>query len=223
MMSVRRAQRRHRTPRPVFSAAGLPTGTRLAMARLYLIRHAKPAATWSEAADPGLDAVGTAQSTATAAELSRQCGALAIYTSPMLRCRHTAAPLERLWQRQAEVMLPVAEIPAPPLTLDQRHLWLQQAMTGTWSQLQQRRQGDWPDYLAWRDTLLARVTALAQDSVIFSHYIAINAIVGVALRSDDIVCFRPDHASITIVEVAGSTVRAIELGRQADTLVLTRA
>ena len=167
---------------------------------------------------------GVSQAEAAAAQLTHRLrGPLPIYTSPMLRCRQTAAPLENLWQQQAEVMPPVAEIPAPPLSLDQRHLWLQQAMAGSWTQLQQRSQPGWPDYLAWRNTLLERITALVEDSVVFSHYIAINVIVGSALRNDSMVCFRPDHASITTVDITGGTVQAVELGQQADTLVLTRA
>ena len=193
------------------------------MTRLYLIRHAKPAATWSEAADPGLDGTGISQAAATAAEISTRTRPLPIYSSPMLRCRQTATPLEQSWQRSVEIMLPVAEIPAPPLGIDQRHLWLQQAMAGTWAQLQQQRQPDWPDYLAWRDSLLARIAALAEDCVIFSHYIAINAVVGAAQHSDEIICFRPDHASITTIDVVDGTVHIVELGKQADTLVLARA
>lgn len=191
------------------------------MTRLYLIRHAKPAATWSEAADPGLDVMGVSQAARTAAEICTRTRPLPLYTSPMLRCRQTAAPLEQSWQRQAEILREVAEIPAPPLTTE-RHLWLQEAMNGTWPQLQQRRQADWPDYMAWRESLLARLTSMIEDCVIFSHYIAINVLVGAAQRSDAVICFRPDHASITTIDIANGTVHGVELGQQADTLVLTR-
>jgi broad specificity phosphatase PhoE len=195
----------------------------LPMPRLYLVRHAKPAATWSEAADPGLDPTGVSQAAAAADELNaRLSRPVHIYTSPMQRCRHTAAPLENLWQRPAEVMLPVAEIPAPPLSLEHRHVWLQRAMAGTWPQLQEHSPSGGPDHLAWRSALLQRIAAVPEDSVVFSHYIAINVVVGAALGSDDMICFRPDHASITIIDTAGSSVRIVELGKQAETLVLTR-
>jgi len=36
------------------------------------------------------------------------------------------------------------------------------------------------------------------------------------------VCFRPDHASITCVEVVSDGLRIVELGRQTDTTVLPR-
>jgi broad specificity phosphatase PhoE len=193
------------------------------MIRLHLIRHAKPAATWSEASDPGLDTTGHSQAADTAAELAtRIAGARPIYTSPLLRCRETAAALERLWQRPAQLLPEVAEIPAPPLPMEQRHLWLQQVMAGTWLQLQQQAPADWPDYLGWRRTLLERVASLSEDSVIFSHFIAINAIVAAARNEAAVVCFRPDHASITSIEVRNGKFELVELGRQAQTLVLTR-
>jgi broad specificity phosphatase PhoE len=192
------------------------------MTRLYLIRHAKPAATWSEATDPGLDTTGELQARGAAQHLAGQAScALPIYTSPLLRCRQTAAPLEHLWQRRAELLTAVAEIPAPPVT--ERHVWLQQAMAGTWTQLQQRVQSSWPDYARWRKAMIERVTALHEDSVIFSHFIAINVLVGAATDDDAVVCFRPDHASVTVLAVTDGELQVVELGKQADTLVLVRS
>jgi broad specificity phosphatase PhoE len=193
------------------------------MTRLYLIRHAKPAATWSEAADPGLDTTGLAQAQAAAARMAvRLPHGAPLYTSPLQRCRQTAAPLEASWQRAAEILPAVAEIPAPP-DVHERHLWLQQAMAGTWLQLEQRAQPGWPDYQQWRGAMLRRLRDLSEDSVIFTHYIAINVVVGAALDDERVVCFRPDHASITIVEIEAASLRLIELGQQAETLVLARS
>jgi broad specificity phosphatase PhoE len=194
------------------------------MTRLHLIRHAKPAASWSEASDPGLDNAGHEQAASAAAELAaRISGAQPIYTSPLLRCCQTAAPLERLWQHSAQLLPEVAEIPSPPLPLEQRHLWLQRAMTGTWLQLQQEAASDWPDYLEWRRALLERVALLPEDSVIFSHFIAINVIVAAARNEAAVVCFRPDHASISIIDVHQGKFELVALGREAETLVLARA
>jgi broad specificity phosphatase PhoE len=193
------------------------------MPRLYLIRHAKPAATWSEATDPGLDVTGHTQAASAAEQMTQLTSPRNLYTSPLQRCRQTAAALEQLWQRSAQVFPEVAEIPSPPLAVGQRHVWLQQAMGGTWTQLRQQAQPGWPDYLSWRSQLLEHITALAQDSVIFSHFIAINVIVGAARKDDSIVCFRPDHASITVVETQHGELRIVELGQQAQTLVLARS
>ena len=41
------------------------------MPRIYLVRHAKPAAAWGEDPDPGLDALGAMQATAAARHLAK--------------------------------------------------------------------------------------------------------------------------------------------------------
>ncbi len=192
------------------------------MPKLYLIRHARPVAGWGEDADPGLDATGEQQAEAASRILAQTLDRLPIYTSPLRRCRETARPLERLWQRSAEVFAPVAELPPPTLDLPARQQWLRQAMQGTWRELNDLAPAGSPDYIAWRQTLLDSLTRLPEDSVVFSHFIAINVAVAAAHSREDVVCFRPDHASITCVEAGNSGLRLVELGRQADTMVLAR-
>lgn len=189
---------------------------------LYLVRHAKPAATWGEDPDPGLDASGHEQARTTANALALNRTPLPILTSPLRRCRDTAIPLERLWNRAAELLPSVAEIPSPKLGLAERHAWLQKAMAGTWTEMQSTAPPGSPDFLAWRADVVAGIRRLAAPAVIYTHFIAINVIVGAARGSDAIVCFRPDHASVTIVDTNASELRVVELGREAITTVLTR-
>jgi broad specificity phosphatase PhoE len=192
------------------------------MPRLYLVRHARPAASWGEDPDPGLDDTGLAQATATAEELTRSLSRLPLYSSPMRRCRETAAPLTQLWFCEAEPMLSVAEIPSPPIAFSARRDWLIAGMRGTWQQLHDNAPAGSIDYLQWRRELLDSLLAVKHDCVIFTHFIAINAAVGSAQKSNDVVCFRPDHASVTVVSNDKGRLRVVDLGREADTLVLTR-
>jgi broad specificity phosphatase PhoE len=192
------------------------------MTKLYLIRHARPAASWGEDADPGLDATGHEQAEAAAQTLTQSLDRLPIYTSPMQRCRETARPLERLWERSAEIFESVAELPSPPLDLRARQEWLRQAMAGTWRDLCESAPAGSPDYLAWRQTLLDALARLPHDCVIFTHFIAINVAVAAANAREDVVCFQPDHASVTGVEIENGIVQVVELGREAKTSVLAR-
>jgi broad specificity phosphatase PhoE len=192
------------------------------MPKLYLIRHARPAAGWGEDADPGLDATGQQQAEAAALSLAQRLDRMPIYTSPLRRCRETAHPLERLWRLPAQVFEPVAELPSPRLDLEARQEWLQRAMRGTWHELNDLAPAGSPDYLAWRRTLLDSLASLPHDCVVFSHFIAINVAIAAAYSRDDVVCFRPDHASITCVEAESGILRLVELGREADTAVLSR-
>jgi broad specificity phosphatase PhoE len=192
------------------------------MPRLYLVRHAKPAASWAEEPDPGLDETGIGQARATAQQLAASLPRLAIYTSPLRRCRETASPLEELWQRPATPMASVAEIPSPPLDQAARRAWLSAAVRGTWKELRDTAPPGSIDYLQWRDNVIDALAAVTHDCVICTHFIAINAAVGAATAADAVLCFRPDHASVTVFDTDGRRLRLVELGRQADTSVLTR-
>ena len=54
----------------------------------------------------------------------------------------------------------------------------------------------------------------------FSHYVAINAVVSKLLGEDRVLAFRPDHASITVLETDGVTLRLVSRGEEAVTSVL---
>jgi len=187
----------------------------LRVATLFLVRHARPAASFGDSVDPGLDEVGRAQADAVGRQLAGRLSALPVYSSPLERCRETAEPLAGIWKTPATVLDAVGEIPSPPLSLSERQQWLRKATAGTWAELKRDAPPGSPDFDGWRAGLLGAVRGMAADSVIFSHFIAINAIVGAAQGDERVVCFRPDHASVTAIEIAAGAIAVRELGRQA--------
>ena len=187
--------------------------------RLYLIRHGRPSAGWGGAdPDPGLDAAGLEQARAAAAWLMALPAGerpLRVVSSPMRRCLETAAPFAKALGMSIEIEPAVGEIPTPAaLSGDQRSVWLRDAMSGAWSQIV----GDL-DYEAWRRSVTAAV-ALSPRTAVFSHFVAINAVVSVVRGEDRVIGYRPDHASITTLDVGASGLRVIELGPEARTEVL---
>jgi broad specificity phosphatase PhoE len=179
---------------------------------LYLIRHGRPSAGFAEARDPGLDEVGRMQAEAVAQELAA-LGPLALLTSPLKRARETAAPLETVWGVQAQVEQAVAEIPTPAVDPQTRSSWLHQALRGRWSELPIA-------YQQWRAQVAAALSALRTPTVITTHFVAINAAVGLATGDDRMVCFEPDHCSCTVLEVGDGTLRVVTLGRQRATRIV---
>ncbi len=180
--------------------------------KLYLIRHGRASAGFAEAQDPGLDEVGRAQAQAIAQELG-PLGPLPLVTSPLKRARETAAPFEALWGLQAQVEPDVGEIPSPVADLQVRAAWLRQALQGRWSDLP-------PAYQKWRDRVVACLQTLKTTTVVITHFVAINAAVGLATGDDRMVCFAPDHCSCTVLELIDGTLRVVKLGRQRATQVL---
>jgi broad specificity phosphatase PhoE len=179
-----------------------------------MVRHGRAAAGWDTDVDPGLDEVGREQASATAQRLA-QLSQMALVSSPMKRCQETAGFLANLWDQAAVTVEPlVTEIPSPDgYELGERIEWLRAAMAGTWGELG-------PAYTDFRDDVVRYVAQRPTDTVIFSHFIAINAVIGSCLGDDRLVIDSLDNASVTVFETDGKGgLRLIERGNQADTLI----
>ncbi len=184
------------------------------MAKLYLVRHGQDAGHTVDDNDPGLSGLGHEQAAAMAATLA-PLGPLSMIVSPLRRTRETAQPLEAGWNRAGEVVPAIREIPSPSNELHQRRQWLRQTMAGTWSQVAQSQA--W--LLPWRQTLLDTLMAVREDTVVVSHFVAINVAVGAALDDDRMRIFRPNNCSITVMESGSGRLQVIELGEGAETKV----
>jgi broad specificity phosphatase PhoE len=55
---------------------------------------------------------------------------------------------------------------------------------------------------------------------VFSHFVAINAVVSLLSGSDQVLLFRPDHTSVTTLAVDEGRARLVARGDEASTGVL---
>jgi len=55
---------------------------------------------------------------------------------------------------------------------------------------------------------------------VFSHYVAINAAMSCLTGEDRVLTFRPDHASISTLDVDAGRLTLVERGPEAATQVL---
>ncbi|MDP3739628.1 MAG: histidine phosphatase family protein, partial [Hyphomonadaceae bacterium] len=76
-----------------------------------------------------------------------------------------------------------------------------------------------PEYDTWRANALAAVDKVQDETAVFSHFVAINAIVGLLTGDDRVVVFRPGHCSITKLARRGGKLVVTELGSEAATVV----
>jgi broad specificity phosphatase PhoE len=127
-------------------------------------------------------------------------------------------PLTQRWDTEAAVVPEIGEIPTPDDDLVGRAHWLVSALQARWPEL--------PDEVQrWRQALLDTVSALDHDTIAFTHFVAINAVVGAAggppgdgsADPDVVVCFAPAPGSSTIVDVDSDRFSLVELGAQAAT------
>lgn len=182
------------------------------MAILRLVRHGEAAAGYGDHPDPGLSERGRAQAVGVA-ELLAGLGPLAVASSPMARAQETAAPLAARWDASVRIEPAVSEIPSPGLAPSARGPWLRTVMAGTWSDASD-------EVRAWRDGIVAALTDLDADTIVFSHFVAINAAISVALDVDTPNCRHVDHCSVTTFDTGGGRLSLVEAGREGETTIL---
>jgi len=177
---------------------------------IFLVRHGEAAAGWGEDTDPGLSALGREQALY-ASERMQVYAPPRIISSPLLRARETAQPLAARLGARIEVDPTFRELPSPDGIEDRRE-WLSTFMKQDWSEQNQA-------ILTWRDTLWNALFELDSATVIFTHFMVINAVVGRLTEAAATVCCVPDNGAITRLELEGWALKLAEVGRQHQTLV----
>ncbi|KCZ50680.1 histidine phosphatase family protein [Hyphomonas pacifica] len=178
---------------------------------IFLVRHGEAAAAWGNHPNPGLSDLGHKQAEAVADQL-KALGATQAITSPMQRCRETALPFERIMGVTAPVVREVSEI-ATPHNVTDRVAWLKRYMAGTWA-------AEGSEHLPWRQHMMARLQKIEDGTVVFSHFVAINAIVSAIENAEETIVFRPGHCSITQLVREDGLLKVKELGSEYATRVL---
>ncbi|MFZ2871891.1 histidine phosphatase family protein [Zavarzinia sp.] len=176
-----------------------------------LVRHGQQSAGFHVDADPGLDATGHAQAAAMAEMLGPDDGRLLV-TSPLRRARETVAAVESRWGRTAIVEPRMAEVPTPGMSLEERGHWLEAFLRGDWS-------GQPAHLLAWRDGIAGFLAGLDRPAVIVSHFVVVNAVIGLATGDGRVTPSMPDHCSINRFEVRDGALHLIEKGAQRRTVI----
>jgi broad specificity phosphatase PhoE len=181
-----------------------------------MVRHGRAAAGWDVDPDPALDDLGRQQALAVASKLS-SLGPLPVVSSPLLRCQQTAFPLATVWNSGIAIESRVGEIPSPDgVALEDRGTWLREIMAGTWTQAAER---SGTHYVNYRDAIAACVASCKTDTVIFSHFVAINAVIGAAQGRDEVLIASLDNCSVTTFDVTDGNLTVLEIGGEADTLI----
>lgn len=107
----------------------------------------------------------------------------------------------------------VGEIPSPEgYSLETRVEWLREAMAGTWAEVAERSGSH---YTTYRDSIVSAVSQTKNDTVIFSHFIAINAVIGSVTGDDRVMSVSLDNCSVTIFDISDSgELSLVEIGGQ---------
>ena len=178
---------------------------------IYLVRHGEAAASWGSHPDPGLSDNGRAQAETVAQTLLNEPISHAI-SSPMARCQETGGFFANVANLSLTIEPAVTEIPTPSDIID-RVPWLRGLMSGQWK--------DAPDLVnTWRNGLISTLEALPDETVVFTHFVAVNAVVGSIEGTDNVTVFRPNYCSVTKLDNTSGTLRLVERGQSLETKVL---
>jgi broad specificity phosphatase PhoE len=180
---------------------------------IFLVRHGEAAASWGEDPDPGLSELGGQQAAQAAALLLPQLARadIDIISSPLLRAQETSVPLAESLSLPVLIDTAFREIPAP-VALAGRKQWLQAFMQQQWEEQPEA-------LIEWRNTALSQIRSLKKPTVIFTHFLVLNAIIGDVLQRSETLVFWPDNASVTQLKLTGGTLELVELGVQMETVI----
>ncbi|MFK8043137.1 histidine phosphatase family protein [Congregibacter sp.] len=180
---------------------------------IYLVRHGEAAASWGQSPDPGLSELGHSQAKETAQQLEAHLSApgVTLVSSPLLRAQETAIPLAAALGLEVSVDECFREIPSP-VPLDERQDWLRGFMRQQWHEQE-------PALHQWRQNIVDAVESLSGTTIVFTHFLVINALVGWYQKREETLVFWPDNASVTVLDDSTGSLAVRSLGKQMSSVV----
>lgn len=182
------------------------------MIDVWLVRHGEAAASWDQSPDPGLSELGQQQARAAAAQLQGVVPNEAqLLTSPKARARETGEPFARdrgMALREAAAFI---EIQAP-VPLSERKQWLRGFMADQWD-------AQPASLWAWRDGIIEQLRALQAPTVVFTHFLVINAVLAAVSGEAKVLQAWPANGSIHHFRVSSDALELVSLGEQMESIV----
>ncbi len=179
---------------------------------IYLVRHGEAAAAWGTSSDPGLSELGKQQAERASEQLLPSLdGGIDLVSSPLLRAQETAIPFAQSLGLDVSLNDAFREVPSP-VPFEERQAWLREFMGQRW--------GQQPELLTnWRDHMHSQLLAMQKPTVIFTHFMVLNTVVGLLSGHEETVCFRPGNASVTQIKHNGDSLELVARGEELETFV----
>ena len=71
----------------------------------------------------------------------------------------------------------------------------------------------------WRSSIIQSIQDISGDTIIFSHFMVINCVVGWINNFDNLVGFYPDNCSITKIIKRNGKLELTQLGNELSTVI----
>ena len=180
------------------------------MAKIFLVRHGEASGTYTEDPDPGLSDKGEAQALSMKRFFIDQLP-LKVYSSPLKRAYETA---KLVTGNRVEIFEEprISEIPSNTQDLEKRSVWLRKVIERDWDKQPKKLK-------LWKKQVVSFLESQTENTMVFTHFIAINAVVGHLTNSLSVVVCRPNNCSITILEVSNQKLQLLSLPDEASTFI----
>ena len=181
--------------------------------KLILIRHGEAASAFGDAKDPSLSALGTKQSKKLVKDLDKDfLIEYKFFSSPKARAIETAKPLVDLLKKDLIIKNEFSEIPSPKTNGKEKQRWLKNIMSLPIDKLPK-------DVNLWRQNLLKVMSSLEKNTIVFTHFMVINALIGHIEKNETLLCFYPANASITTIFIENGIPSGYQVGENKKTII----
>jgi len=191
------------------------------MNNIYLIRHGEAIDGWTSL-DPKLSDKGKEQAKNLRPFIaSKKLKNIEVISSPLLRCIETCEIALNQYNDGIKIDQNFSELPSPVKDLNSRVDWLKKVLPLTWKELENDKESKLSDidYSKWRKNIITKILSTKSETIIFTHFVVINCIVGSILGSNKVVNFYPNNCSITQIAIKNNKLEVIELGESQSTKV----
>tara|TARA_B100000965_G_scaffold276856_1_gene234657 strand:+ start:527 stop:1117 length:591 start_codon:yes stop_codon:yes gene_type:complete len=195
------------------------------MIKIYLVRHGEATEGWTSQ-DPSLSELGKSQAQSLMTVMDSVVDESSInntnvLSSPLKRCKETASLA--LQKKYLEIVINdnFRELPSPTLDLEKRVNWLRRILPLTWSELLKDKEtiDSGVNFNQWKKNIMSNIYSLKKDTIIFTHFVVINAVIGEILKSNKIINFQPANCSITEISKINGKLKIVKLGKSLESKV----
>ena len=157
---------------------------------IIFIRHGEASDAWGDHSDPGLSDKGLMQSNNLLNHVELQnLGDFSFISSPKSRAIETGKPLAKKFNKKLKIDEVFIEIPSKDIAQEKKQEWLKNIV--------QTKKDSLPDFIkSWSDDIYSKTKSFKRNTIIFTHFMVINALLSKLSNEDTLMYFYPDYTSV---------------------------
>ena len=157
---------------------------------IIFIRHGEASDAWGDHLDPGLSDNGILQANNLLNHKELQnLKDFSFISSPKSRAIETGKPLAKKFDKKLNIDEVFIEIPSKDIAQEKKQEWLKNIV--------QTKIDNLPDFIqSWSDDIYFKTKSLEQNTIIFTHFMVINALLNKLSNKDTLMYFYPNYTSV---------------------------